>query len=201
MFCHKCGAQVDDQAAFCDKCGTALQNTLPRVAAVPTPAPAPGYAAPAPAFPAAVQYAGFWRRFGAAVLDWLIMSAVNTVIQMISTAIGIIKFDFESTSDSAQLNFTPGMWGVSAFGFIIMILYFALMESSSKQGTLGKMVLGIVVTDGEGKRISFGRALGRNLAKIISDIILFIGHLMVAFTPRKQGLHDMIAGTLVVVKK
>ena len=75
------------------------------------------------------------------------------------------------------------------------------MESSSKQATLGKMVLGIVVTDAGGNRISFGRALGRNLAKIISDIILFIGHFMVAFTEKKQGLHDLIAGTLVVVKK
>lgn len=199
MFCHKCGAQVDDQAAFCDKCGTALQNTLPRTS--DAAAPAPGYDAAAPAFPAAVQYAGFWKRFGAAVLDWLILSAVNTVIEMISVAAGILEFNFESTSDSADLNLTPAMWGVSTLGFIIMILYFALMESSSKQATLGKMVLGIVVTDGEGKRISFGRALGRNLAKIISDIILFIGHLMVAFTAKKQGLHDMIAGTLVVVKK
>ncbi len=187
MFCHKCGAQVDDQAAFCDKCGAALQNTLPRATAVPTPAPAPGYAAPGYAFPAAVQYAGFWRRFGAAVLDWLIMSAVNTVIQMISVAAGIIELNFESTSESADLSFTPAMWGVSTLGFVIMILYFAIMESSSRQATLGKMVLGIVVTDGEGKRISFGRALGRNLAKIISDIILFIGHLMVAFTREEAG--------------
>ncbi len=197
MFCHKCGAQVDDQAAFCDKCGSALQNTLPRTSA----APAPGYATPAPAFPAAVQYAGFWRRFGAAVLDWLILSAVNTVIEMIFVAAGILDLNFESTSDSANVNFGPAVWGVSALGFIIMVLYFAIMESSSKQGTLGKMVLGIVVTDAGGNRISFGRALGRNLAKVISDIILFIGHLMVAFTPKKQGLHDMIAGTLVVVKK
>jgi uncharacterized RDD family membrane protein YckC len=75
------------------------------------------------------------------------------------------------------------------------------MESSSRQATLGKMALGIVVTDMDGKRISFGRAVGRNLGKIISQIILFIGFLMVAFTQKKQGLHDIIANCLVVVKK
>jgi len=75
------------------------------------------------------------------------------------------------------------------------------MESSSRQATLGKMALGIVVTDMDGKRISFGRAVGRNLGKIISQIILLIGYFMIAFTQKKQGLHDIIANCLVVVKK
>ena len=65
---------------------------------------------------------------------------------------------------------------LSGVMFIVQILYFAVMESSSKQATLGKMVLGIVVTDIDGKRISFGRAIGRNLGKIISQIILLIGY-------------------------
>lgn len=72
------------------------------------------------------------------------------------------------------------------------------MESSAKQATLGKMALGIVVTDLEGARIGFGRATGRYFAKILSGLILGIGFLMAAFTERKQGLHDIIAGTLVV---
>jgi uncharacterized RDD family membrane protein YckC len=63
------------------------------------------------------------------------------------------------------------------------------------------MVLGIVVTDTDGKRVSFGRALGRNLGKIISSIILLIGYFMIAFTEKKQGLHDIMANCLVVVKK
>jgi uncharacterized RDD family membrane protein YckC len=72
------------------------------------------------------------------------------------------------------------------------------MESSPKQGTLGKMALGIVVTDMDSRRISFGRATGRYFAKILSGLILGIGFLMVAFTEKKQGLHDILAGTLVV---
>ena len=77
-------------------------------------------------------------------------------------------------------------------------LYFALMESSTNQATVGKMALGIKVTDLEGNRISFGRALGRTFAKILSGLIIFIGYIIAAFTEKKQALHDMIAGTLVV---
>ena len=79
-------------------------------------------------------------------------------------------------------------------------LYFAIMESSPTQATLGKMAIGIVVTDMSGNRVSFGRATGRHFAKIVSGIILGIGFLMIAFTERKQGLHDIMADTLVQVK-
>ena len=72
------------------------------------------------------------------------------------------------------------------------------MLSSEKQATVGKMVLGMVVTDVNGGRISFGRATGRHFAKWLSALILGIGFLMAAFTERKQALHDMIADTLVV---
>jgi len=86
-------------------------------------------------------------------------------------------------------------------GVIINWLYWAVMESSSKQATLGKMALGIIVTDYEGKGISFGRATGRQFARIISALILLIGYIMAGFTEKKQALHDMIAECLVVVKK
>jgi uncharacterized RDD family membrane protein YckC len=76
-------------------------------------------------------------------------------------------------------------------------LYEAFMESSSYQATLGKMIFGMKVTDLNGNRISFERATGRHFAKWLSAMILGIGYLMVAFTERKQGLHDLLAGTLV----
>ena len=76
-------------------------------------------------------------------------------------------------------------------------LYFAIMESSAKQGTLGKMAVGLVVTDKRGKRLTFGRATGRYFAKWISGKILIIGYIMAAFTEKKQALHDIIAGTMV----
>jgi uncharacterized RDD family membrane protein YckC len=75
------------------------------------------------------------------------------------------------------------------------------MESSSYQGTLGKMALGLTVTDLEGRQISFGRATGRYFSKIITGFIpLGIGYAMAGFTEKKQALHDIIAGCLVLRK-
>lgn len=84
---------------------------------------------------------------------------------------------------------------------IIVWLYYTLMESSSKQATLGKMALGLIVTDMEGRRISLLRATGRHFGKIVSMMTIFIGFILAGITPRKQALHDMIAGCLVMVRK
>jgi uncharacterized RDD family membrane protein YckC len=77
-------------------------------------------------------------------------------------------------------------------------IYEAWMTSSDRQATVGKMAVGLKVTDLNGQRISFARATGRHFAKILSAMVLFIGYIMAAFTERKQGLHDILAGTLVV---
>src|SRR6185503_12528829 len=77
-------------------------------------------------------------------------------------------------------------------------LYQTLMESSKLQATLGKMALGLRVTDLDGNRISWGRANARYFASILSMMTLYIGYIMAAFTQKKQALHDMVAGTLVL---
>jgi uncharacterized RDD family membrane protein YckC len=75
------------------------------------------------------------------------------------------------------------------------------MESSPYQGTLGKMALGLIVTDLQGRPLSFARASGRFFGKIITGMIPFgIGYIMAGFTEKKQALHDMIAGCLVLRK-
>jgi uncharacterized RDD family membrane protein YckC len=87
-----------------------------------------------------------------------------------------------------------------AWNSIFMIgswLYEALLLSSPWQATLGKLALGLRVTDEYGQRISFLRATGRHFAKYLSWMTIFIGFIMVAFTERRQALHDFIAGTLV----
>jgi uncharacterized RDD family membrane protein YckC len=89
----------------------------------------------------------------------------------------------------------------SLFGGIAGWLYFSLMESSKRQATLGKLALGIQVTDMDGKRVSFGKATGRHFGKFISALILFFGFFMAGWTEKKQGLHDMMAGCLVVVRE
>ena len=149
-----------------------------------------------------VSYAGFWKRFLALVIDKLILGVVSLIVIVPFIAmVGVSAFLEHDIGDSIGLLFAL----ISAYFFLILIvviidwLYFAIMEST-RGATLGKMALGIKVTDMSGGMISFGRATGRYFAKIISGIILYIGYVMAGFTQQKQALHDIIAGTLVVNK-
>ena len=118
-------------------------------------------------------YAGFWVRSAAVLVDDIVLVVPFYLL-------------LSSFGDWALLALLP------------MALYFPLMESSGAQGTLGKLAFGLKVTDTSYRRISFGRALGRHLAHIPSGLLLYLGYLMVAFTPQKRALHDYIAGTLVL---
>jgi uncharacterized RDD family membrane protein YckC len=87
------------------------------------------------------------------------------------------------------------------FFVLLQWLYFAGLESSARQATIGKSVMALRVTNLEGRRLSFGHATGRFFAKIVTGMIPFaIGYIMAAFTERKQALHDLIAATLVLKK-
>jgi uncharacterized RDD family membrane protein YckC len=197
MYCPKCGAQNDDQAAFCDKCGMALQNTLPVASAVTARPPEANVVAPT--YPTAIQYAGFWRRLAAALIDGALLVIAYFVASFV---MGVVYYSVTGYEEEEMSDMTATMivYAASAVAGILGWLYYALMESSVKQATLGKMALGIMVTDGQGRRVSFARATGRYFGKIISNIILYIGYIMIAFTARKQGLHDIMADCLVVVK-
>ena len=87
------------------------------------------------------------------------------------------------------------------FEIILNWLYYACLESSKSQATLGKRIVGIKIVDYNGKRITFGRASGRHFSKLISALILGVGFLMIAFTSEKQGLHDIIAKCYVIKHK
>lgn len=141
-----------------------------------------------------MKYAGFWLRFCAALIDGIIVNIMGSIAGLI---LGFILGIALGSSDEVQG--IAGLLG-GILGIVISWLYCALMESSDSQATLGKQALGIVVTDLNGKPISFAQATGRHFAKIISTIILLIGYLMAGFTEKRQGLHDMIAGTLVIKK-
>ena len=125
---------------------------------------------------ARTEYGGFWVRVLAAIIDGVVLAVVGFVLGLV----------VEDPSARNLANTVVG-W-----------LYYAGMESSARQATLGKMALGLAVTDLSGQRVSFLRATGRYFAKILSALILLVGFVMVAFTEKKQGLHDMIASTLVV---
>ncbi len=129
-----------------------------------------------------VEYAGFWTRFLAALIDGLLLGAIGYGIAAI---LGV---------DQTKMGAFQGIT------IILQWLYYSFMESSEKQATLGKQAMGIKVTTMDGERINFAQATGRYFSKILSALILLIGYIMAAFTEKKQALHDIIAGTLVVKK-
>lgn len=148
-----------------------------------------------------MNYAGFWRRFAAVIIDGLILGICFNIGSIIITSMltGLFLPILKTEEDATIFGLTIFI-SVAFLGFFVQWLYYALMESSSKQATLGQRAMGIYVTDLNGNRISFGKATGRYFGKIISSLILCIGYLMAAFTEKKQALHDIMAGCLVVRK-
>lgn len=150
------------------------------------------------------MYAGFWWCFLAYILDAIIIGVIQWII--VVTLLTLIGF-LAASAASNGINVTEAIGIVGAIIgtamvtylalIVLMWLYFALMESSKFQGTVGKIAIGLVVTDLEGNRISFARATGRYFGKILSGMIFMIGYILAGFTQKKQALHDMLAGTLV----
>jgi uncharacterized RDD family membrane protein YckC len=163
-----------DDARYCSQCGASLTQQEIAKPAVEL-----------------AKYAGFWYRFAAYLVDAIILSVAQLILASIFFAGRVAYYRIWSF-----FLFVPYTIVSTAIGW----LYFALFQSSEWQATPGKKVMGIVVIDYDEKRISFGRATGRYFAKIISGLILCIGYIMIAFTEKKQGLHDMIAETLVIRK-
>ncbi|MCF8242877.1 MAG: RDD family protein [Melioribacteraceae bacterium] len=165
-----------------------------------------------------VRYAGFWRRFVALIIDELIIGAVQFILFFpfwIIFGFSIFALDdgdeFKKYTSTIFTGYDDEV-SVAAITILVFVivamiivsvivkwLYYALMESSTKQATLGKMALGIKVTDTLGNRISFGKATGRYFGKILSGLILNIGYIMAAFTEKKQALHDILANCLVII--
>ena len=174
---------------------------LPNWQSISTVAELGGTAVAAPAYAGTVPlayagqpsfvYAGFWLRFVAYIVDSILLGIVNFIAGF---ALGlVIRAAATSPASTAALQMVVQLIGVT-----IGWLYFALQESGPRQATPGKMILGLKVTDLEGQPISFGRATGRYFGKILSGLILLVGFIMAGFTERKQALHDIMAGCLVI---
>jgi uncharacterized RDD family membrane protein YckC len=144
-------------------------------------------------------YAGFWWRFLATFIDGFIMLIPECAIgASIGLVLGGVLYaqGYDKQIINAVAQASSGLLGI-----VLRWLYFALFEASDLQATPGKLACGLKVTDLNGNRISFARASGRYWGKILSGCILLIGYIMAAFTERKQALHDIMAGTLVLKKQ
>lgn len=150
-----------------------------------------------------MRYAGFWIRAVGFMVDFFILAVCLGIIHQIFDISPLIHFHILSTGSSEQVAFhygTPHMMWISLLSLAFKWLYDASFLSSTWQGTPGMKLLGLKGVDYQGQEISFGRATLRHFASWLSAILLGLGYLMIAFTPRKQGLHDYIAETLIVHK-
>jgi uncharacterized RDD family membrane protein YckC len=193
MFCSKCGASNAEGAAFCSACGQPIAGFTPA-----QPAGAPYGATPAARPP--VYYAGFWLRFVAYIIDSIVLGfvvGITIILPLLGHELGSLPGDRPFGMFPL---FGPRFMAIRGLALMVSWIYYALLESSAWQATLGKKALGLEVTDLAGHRISFGRGTGRFFGKLLSAFILLIGFIMAGFTEKKQALHDILAGTLVIRK-
>ena len=162
-------------------------------------------------------YAGFWWRVLAWLIDSLILSFVTLVLDRLAggslfSTMGVpadphggslfnISYIPVETVQLSQFWHPPVLTWPDLLGLLLPAVYYSVLESSRWQATVGKRVCRLRVTRLDGQRISLPRAVGRYFAKFLSAFILCIGFLMIAWTRRKQGLHDLVADTLVVRRR
>jgi len=173
MFCSQCGAENADSAELCAQCGQSLTAPPPAPVAGPVDGP--------------TVFASFWIRVSASLIDSVIIAGSMLLLVIVAALSALVP--------PLMVLLLALVWIASIVG---PWLYTALFESSAMQATPGKKAIGLKVTDLQGNRISFGRATGRHFAEWITGMTFFVGYVMVAFTQKRQSLHDMIAGTVVV---
>lgn len=213
MYCPKCGTYNNEFVSYCYKCGYELKGSIPsqNENGYNNNHYTNEYHYSSNRDTCMINdFAGFWKRFAAWIIDYILLNIVIYIIELLLFPILGINLSsmFNQSANTVdpygQVTFTNEFlytfFIVILMSIIINWLYYALMECSSKQGTIGKMAVGIKVTDYQGERIGFGRATGRFFAKYISGFILCIGYFMAGFTSNKQALHDIIASTYVINK-
>jgi uncharacterized RDD family membrane protein YckC len=145
---------------------------------------------------APAAYAGFWLRVAAILIDCAAMFIPFCFVAFVAL--------FLSRLVSTSIGFEPAgviLAVLPSATVLAACLYYSLMESSSLQGTLGKKVFGLCVSDIDGQRLTLPRAVGRNFAKLLSTLSLGIGFVMCGFTNKRQALHDLLSSTLVLRRR
>lgn len=201
MFCPKCGKETDASGKFCQWCGADIASIPANPVVTPEEEEGPDIGV----------YAGLGRRFVAFIVDIIIILLFDLVaMAVLGLTRGIQNSYFYYVQHVPVEQLTPegtmaAMLGsiMAAYGIVLIIipwLYFAGFESSRSQATPGKLLMRIVVTDMTGNKPTFARVTLRHFAKFVSALIIFIGFLMIGLTQKRQGLHDKIAGCLVLLQ-
>jgi uncharacterized RDD family membrane protein YckC len=147
-----------------------------------------------------VDYAGFWIRFVAYIIDEILIGIVSLIVILpflLMAGVSLATLDEYDPSPVAIFSFIGAYLAAIITALTIKWLYYAIMESN-RGATLGKMALRLRVTDMAGNRVTFARATGRWFGKILSALPLSVGFMMAGWTQQKQALHDILASTLVV---
>ena len=147
-----------------------------------------------PATVARPVYAGFWLRALAFIIDNLILGFLTTLIILSDPPVFLVNPDLNAQTLRLIPPFTRLGFLVVYF---IMWLYFSSFEASTWQATPGKRILRLYVTDLGGQRLTFVRAAARNVARMLSALLV-VGYLLAGFTEKKQALHDILAKCLVL---
>lgn len=184
--CPSCGEEMVSSAHYCHHCGRPVQRLAPVEPIRKTE----------PRTTTRSTYAPIWRRFVAAAID------TATVVTFVLP--GVLAFFWLAEIVTGWIGLEPDdsrfFAGVGAVLLLLSAdwIYNAYMNSSHRRATFGKQFMGLKVTGLDGEEIGFGQATGRYFAKYISTFPLFAGFFIAPFTRKKQALHDMVAGTVVV---
>jgi len=206
MECPKCGNIISNQECkACFFCGASLVAERENLNAKPKNRP-PNNTNPKKEStnnteaiqnsPNLINYAGFKLRASALILDSLILSALLYGLAIIMATVFPDMVSETSEAFIFSENFENGVVTIIAIVFIAG--YFIIFPASAMQGTPGKIAHGIIITDEMGNRISIGRSFFRYISEFASGAVFFIGYFLALVTPRKQALHDLIAGTYVI---
>jgi uncharacterized RDD family membrane protein YckC len=144
------------------------------------------------------RYAGFWRRFGAWIIDTIIVVIAANAVAIVG--VFVLRAMLVSSNATRQGIYELAFLIGGLAGIVVPWLYYACFESSARRATPGKLALGLEVITEAGEQLSFGRATGRHFGQYLSGLILYFGYFMAGWTQRKQALHDLMAGCLVVNK-
>jgi uncharacterized RDD family membrane protein YckC len=201
--CPYCGGPLEPGDTFCGGCGKAVEaekgpihTGLKKEPEIKKVTPTQKSVEQRPTAKS-IRYAGFWMRFFALLLDWIILSILFTPLIAGTVFLGFLYAEFlEEISDPDFIPVVISAISSLVYAFLFF-LYFLICHSFGV--TIGKKIVGIRLIKSDGSRPGFGRALLREtIGRWLAGLIFYLGYLWIAWDSHKQGWHDKVAGTFVI---